>query len=104
LAVANGFRLPEGISDYGMFDTFTGEMDLSWLPWADARTKTLFYRIDKYGKLLTHSKGSSGLRTAGKELFYRLSRLRLKKRFFAAPWEIAVLHRFNRYYNPKCRI
>jgi len=104
LAVQHGFKLPEDMLDYDTFDTFTGKMDLTWLPWADKETKTLFYRIDKYGKLLTHSKGSNIARTVGKELFYRLAKARLKNRVFALPWEISVLHRFNRYYNPKCPI
>ncbi|MCX5677989.1 MAG: radical SAM protein [Candidatus Omnitrophica bacterium] len=101
LAIENGFNLPANMADYDTFDTFTGKMHLSWLPWADKDTKTLFYRIDKYGKLLTHSKGSNMIRTFGKEIFYRISKARLKTKFFAFPWEIEVLHRFNRYYNPK---
>ena len=104
IACKNGFSLPSNMSAYDTFDTYKGEMELSWLPWADSRTKTIFYRIDKYGKLLTHSKGSNPLRSLGKELFYRISRERLKKRFFAFPWEISVLHKFNRYYNPKCPV
>ncbi|MBU0605789.1 MAG: B12-binding domain-containing radical SAM protein [Candidatus Omnitrophica bacterium] len=104
VALENGFSLPRHMSEYDTFDTYKGEMNLTWLPWADEKTKTIFYRIDKYGKLLTHSKGSSPLRTAGKELFYRLSKARLRNRFFAFPWEISVLHKFNRYYNPKCPI
>lgn len=104
LAVRNGFRLPRRMSDYDTFDTFTGRMELTWLPWADKTTKTLFYKIDKYGKLLTHSRGSNLARTMGKEFLYRLARQRLKHRIFAFPWEISVLHRFNRYYNPKCTV
>lgn len=104
LAVENGFSLPKDMADYDTFDTFTGRMNLTWLPWAGTGTKALFYRIDKYGKLLTHSKGSNALRTFAKELFYRISKARLKMRFFAFPWEIWVLHRFNRYYNPKCSV
>jgi hypothetical protein len=104
LACENGFSLPAKMLDYDKFDTYKGLMDLTWLPWADEKTKTLFYRIDKYGKLLTHSSGSNIFRTIGKELFYRIAKNRLRSRFFAFPWEIYVLHRFNRYYNPKCRI
>lgn len=104
LAMENGFRLPKDMADYDTFDTFTGKMDLTWIPWADKDTKTLFYRIDKYGKLLTHSRGSNMMRTIGKEAMYRISKARLKTRCFAFPWEIAVLHRFNRYYNPKCPV
>lgn len=104
LAIKNGFKLPEDMSGYSAFDTFTGEMKPTWLPWADASTQELFYRIDKYGKLLTHSPGSSRLRTAAKNFFYELARLRLRLKVFAFPFEIAVLHRFNRYYNPKCTV
>lgn len=104
LAIENGFRLPKDMSDYDTFDTFTGKMDLTWIPWADKDTKKLFYRIDKYGKLLTHSKGSNMMRTLGKEALYRISKARLKSRFFAFPWEIEILYRFNRYYNPKCPV
>lgn len=96
--------MPKDMSDYDKFDTFGGRMDLAWLPWATPDTKTLFWRIDKYGKLLTHSKGSNLSRTLGKELFYNLSKMRLRKKYFAFPWEISVLHHFNRYYNPKCPI
>ena len=102
LAVENGFKVPDNMSDYDKFDTFTGKMELTWLPWVDKNTKKIFYRIDKYGKLLTHSKGTNALRTFGKEFLFLLSKTRLRSRFFAFPWEIAVLHRFNRYYNPKC--
>jgi radical SAM superfamily enzyme YgiQ (UPF0313 family) len=104
VAVENGFAMPRRMSDYDVFDTYKGMMDPTWLPWADEMTKTVFYRIDKYGKLLTHSKGSSALRTVSKEILYRLARARLRNMFFAVPWEIAVLHRFNRYYNPKCPV
>lgn len=104
IASQSGFSLPANMSEYDRFDTYKGTMELSWLPWADARTKTVFYRIDKYGKMLTHSKGSNIARTIGKEFLYRLSKARLRSRFFAFPWEIAVLHKFNRYYNPKCPV
>ncbi|MFC1577283.1 B12-binding domain-containing radical SAM protein [Candidatus Omnitrophota bacterium] len=103
MARKEGFSLPKDMSGYESFDTFTGEMKLNWLPWADAGTQQLFYRIDKYGKLLTHSPGSSAVRTLGKRFFYEMARLRLRSKFFAMPFEIEVLHRFNRYYNPKCR-
>lgn len=104
LAIENGFQMPDDMSDYDRFDTFAGKMDPTWLPWAGKDTKTLLWRIDKYGKLLTHSKGSNLIRTMGKELFYNIGKMRLKAKCFAFPWEIPVLHRFNRYYNPKCRI
>ena len=104
LALASGFSLPKDMSEYSTFDTFTGEMRLSWLPWADSATPELFYRIDKYGKLLTHSPGSSLVRTIGKNVFYELARFRLSRKCFAVPFEISVLHRFNRYYNPQCRV
>jgi len=104
LAMENGFTPPKNMSDYDKFDTYKGQMELTWLPWADRNTKKLFYRIDKYGKLLTHSKGSNNLRSFGKELFYYIAKMRLKNKVFAFPWEIAVLHRFNRYYNPKCPV
>ena len=104
LAMQNGFSPPKDMSGYDRFDTFAGRMDPTWLPWADENTKTIFYRIDKYGKLLTHSKGSNIVRTLGKDLLYKMSKARLKKKFFAFPWEIAVLYYFNRYYNPKCPV
>ncbi len=104
LALRNGFRLPGDMSEYSAFDTFTGEMKLSWLPWAGGSTQGLFYRLDKYGKLLTHSRGSNPIRTFGKKAFYEMARLRLRRKFFALPFEIFVLHTFNRYYNPKCKI
>jgi len=104
LALQNGFTLPEQKTGYRTFDTFTGEMKPSWLPWADDSTQRLFYRIDKYGKLLTHSPSDSPVRTAGKKLFYELARWRLRRKCFAFPFEISVLHRFNRYYNPQCKI
>ena len=49
-------------------------------------------------------RNTSIARTIAKKLFYQLARLRLKYRFFAFPFEIPVLFRFNRYYNPECRI
>lgn len=106
LAKENGFVPPSpgNIQEYGKFDTYTGEMPITWLPWATDKTKQYFYRIDKYGKLLTHSKGSSFLRSTAKKFFYYLAKLRLRKRFFAFPFEIFILHRFNRYFNPKCSI
>ena len=104
LAKENGFRPPDNIFDYGKFDTFTGEMPITWLPWATAKTRREFYIIDKYGKLLTHSKSSTAIRTVAKKLFYRLAKFRLRRRFFAFPFEIAIMFRFNRYFNPKCPI
>src|SRR3989338_248477 len=58
LALKEGFRPPERTEGYEIFDTFGSRLPLSWLPWADDRTRELFYRIDKYGKLLTHSKST----------------------------------------------
>ncbi|MDD5355414.1 MAG: radical SAM protein [Candidatus Omnitrophica bacterium] len=88
LAVEGGFRLPKSIVDYASFDAYSNTMELTWIPWANKNTKDIFYRIDKYGKLLRHSKGPNILRNLGKNLFYHLSRLRLKHRCFIFPWEI----------------
>ena len=104
MALRNGFTLPQDMSEYDKFDTFGEEMKLAWLPWADESTQRLFYRIDKYGKLLTHAPSSSAVRTVSKKLFYEIARWRLKKKCFVFPFEISVLHRFNRYYNPQCKI
>ncbi len=104
LALKEGFRPPDRTEDYEVFDTFGARLPLTWLPWADERTSKIFYRIDKYGKLLTHSDSTSIIRTISKKLLYHLAVFRLKHRFFAFPFEISVLFRFNRYYNPECRI
>lgn len=104
LALKEGFKPPSRTEDYEIYDTFGTSMPLSWLPWADNNTGKLFFRIDKYGKLLTHSKSTSLLRTWGKKFFYNLAKFRLRHRLFAFPFEIFILFKFNRYYNPKCRI
>lgn len=104
LALQEGLRVPLRTEDYGIYDTFGRSLPLTWLPWADKNTQELFFRIDKYGKLLTHSSSTSTLRTLGKKLFYNLAKFRLKHRFFAFPFEIFVLFKFNRYYNPDCKI
>ena len=90
--------------DYEAYDTFGNTMPLTWLKWADKDTHKLFYRIDKYGKLLTHSDSTSAIRTLGKKFFYYLAKFRFKHRFFAFPFELFFLFKFNRYYNPKCKI
>jgi len=104
LALKEGFRPPANSEDYGSYDAFGSSMALTWLPWADEKTSRLFFKIDKYGKLLTHSESTSTIRTLGKKIFYNLAKFRLKNRFFAFPFEIFVLFRFNRYYNPNCKI
>jgi radical SAM superfamily enzyme YgiQ (UPF0313 family) len=104
LALKEGFVPPPKTEDYDVYDTFGKTMTLSWLPWANKRTSELFFRIDKYGKLLTHSASTSSVRTLAKRFLYRLARFRLKRRWFAFPFEISILFRFNRYYNPKCRL
>ena len=104
LALREGFKPPVKTEDYENYDSFGDKLQLSWLPWASESTKKLFYRIDKYGKLLTHSKSTSLIRTFGKKFFYNLAKFRLKHRFFACPFEIFILFKFNRYYNPKCKI
>lgn len=104
LALREGYEPPARTEDYEIFDTFGYALPISWLPWAGNNTSKLFYRIDKYGKLLTHSKSTSPLRTFGKKLFYNLAKFRLRHRFFSFPFEIFILFKFNRYYNPKCRI
>ncbi|MDO8603541.1 MAG: radical SAM protein [Candidatus Omnitrophota bacterium] len=104
LAIKEGFKLPQKTEDYEIYDAFGRSIPITWLPWADKNTSELFYRIDKYGKLLTHSKSTSLLRTFGKKFFYNLAKFRLKNRFFAFPFEIFILLRFNRYYNPDCKI
>ncbi|UCB56938.1 MAG: B12-binding domain-containing radical SAM protein [Candidatus Omnitrophota bacterium] len=104
LALQEGFRPPLTTEDYEIYDTFGGSMPISWLPWQNKNTRELFFRIDKYAKLLTRSKSTSALRTLGKNLFHNMAKFRLKHRFFAFPFEIFVLFRFNRYYNPDCKI
>lgn len=101
IAIKSGYKVPENITGYGKFNVYGTDMDLAWLPWANKNTKEIFNRIDKYGKLLTHSKSSSPVRSCAKELLYRISKARLRSRHFAFPWEIWVLYNFNRYYNPK---
>lgn len=103
LALKEGFEPPSRTEDYEIYDTFGKTMPLTWLPWADKRTSELFYRIDKYGKLLTHSGSTSAIRTLGKKFFYHLARFRFRHRFFAFPFELFFLFKFNRYYNPRCK-
>jgi radical SAM superfamily enzyme YgiQ (UPF0313 family) len=98
LAVREGFEPPRQAADWAGFNTFYGEMKLEWLPWATKTTPRVFYRIDKYGKLLSHGPSTSFLRTLGKKLCYFCAKLRLRFKFFYFPLEIFVLHRFNRYY------
>jgi len=104
LAIREGFKPPLSTEGYDIYDSFGNSMPLSWLPWADEKTRILFYRIDKYGKLLTHSKSSSLIRSIGKKVFYYLAKFRLKNMFFLFPFEIAILFKFNRYYNPGSKI
>lgn len=98
LAIKAGFKPPKQSIDWGGYNTFYGDMELEWLPWATRATPRIFYRIDKYGKLLNHAPSSSFLRTLGKKICYFLSKSRLKHRFFYFPIEIFILHHFNRYY------
>ncbi|MFC1632500.1 hypothetical protein ACFL2I_08105, partial [Candidatus Omnitrophota bacterium] len=102
LAVSQGFKPPEATSGWSVFDTFENrKMDLSWLPWADKHTVDLFYKIDKFGKLLTHDPTNKWYRTLGKKILYHSARTRLEKRMFAFPFEIFLLNRFNRYVSAK---
>lgn len=101
LAIRGGFKPPGCSIDWGGFNTFYGDMKLEWLPWATKRTAKIFYRIDKYGKLLNHGPSTSFLRTMGKKICFFLAKIRLKYRFFYFPVEIFLLHRFNRYYLDK---
>jgi hypothetical protein len=73
-------------------------MKLEWLRWATKKTPQILYRIDKYGKLLNRGQSTSFIRTLGKNILYFLAKFRLKHRFFFFPFEIFILHRFNRYY------
>jgi radical SAM superfamily enzyme YgiQ (UPF0313 family) len=98
LALKQGHRPPQRSSGWAGYNTFYGDMRLEWLPWANKSTPRVFYRIDKYGKLLNHSSNSSFIRTLGKKICYHLARFRLSNRFFFFPFEIFLLHRFNRYY------
>lgn len=104
LSLKEGFRPPLRTEDYAIYDVFGASMPLTWLPWATEKTKMIFYRIDKYGKLLTHSRSTSFLRTMGKKFLYCLAKFRLKMMFFAFPFEISILFKFNRYYNSKSKI
>lgn len=104
LALKEGLKPLTRTEDYEIYDTFGTSMPLTWLPWADKNTRELFFRIDKYGKLLTHSKSTSLIRTIGKKFFYYLAKFRLRHRFFTFPFEIFILFKFNRYYSPNCKI
>ncbi|MBU2541458.1 MAG: B12-binding domain-containing radical SAM protein [Candidatus Omnitrophica bacterium] len=98
LAIKQGHKPPKHSCEWGGYNTFYGDMKLEWLPWANKETARIFYRIDKYGKLLNHAPSTTLLRTLGKKICYYLSRFRLHNRFFFLPFEIFLLHRFNRYY------
>lgn len=104
LALKEGFHPPQTTEGYAMYDSFGSTMPLDWIPWVNRNTRELFFRMDKYGKLLTHSKSTSLIRTLGKKIFAELAKFRLKHRIFVFPFELFFLFKFNRYYNPKCKI
>ena len=105
LAIKEGFIPPNRNSGWGVFDAFDNrDMNLTWLPWADRNTIELFYRMDKYSKLLTHSPSDMWYRTIAKKIFYLAARERLKRRFFSFPFELYFQNKFNRYFNPDCKI
>lgn len=100
LAIKGGLKPPQRAKDWAGYNTFYGDTKLEWLPWATKATSRIFYRIDKYGKLLNHAPSTSFLRSLGKKICYLLARARLKHKFFYFPVEIFILHRFNRYCYP----
>jgi radical SAM superfamily enzyme YgiQ (UPF0313 family) len=98
VAVKEGLNPPKRSMDWRGYHSFYGDMKMEWLPWADKNTPEVFYRIDKYGKLLNHARGVSVIRNIGKKICYFLAKTRLKHKIFCFPFEIAILYRFNRYY------
>lgn len=99
LAIKEGFRPPQRVAEYESYDVFFASFKLDWLPWADDETLRKFHIIDGYAKMLTHNPSNTWVRTLGKRVLWQIARFRMMQRFFAYPFEVFLMYKYNRYYS-----
>tara|TARA_B100000315_G_scaffold69738_1_gene63540 strand:- start:4274 stop:5752 length:1479 start_codon:yes stop_codon:yes gene_type:complete len=102
LALQNGFIPPERQEDWGKIDNFDMRNREEFLPWLSREKLDTYYFIDKYVKLMNHSKSTSWWRTFIKYFFHYTSNLRLKHAYFKHPFEVFTWEKFanRQFYNP----
>jgi len=100
LAVGGGYKIPGNPFEYKELDTMDGDIDITWASYKGLRGTSLALKLNlmnKYACLLTHGKGTSLARSAGKKILAYLARFRLRHDFYRFPFEIDILARYNRY-------
>ena len=96
-AIKNGFKPPKSTAEWAKFDIVNSKnMELSWLPWVDKKTRNNFYLIDKCAIHLNRTEYGNWWQSMAKKVLHETAKFRLKRRFFAFPAELYV---FGWYYS-----
>ena len=100
LAVGGGYTIPKSPLEYRDLDTMDGNIDIKWASYKGLQGTALALKLNlmnKYACLLTHGKGTSWIRTLGKNSLAYFARFRLTHDYYEYPFEIGILARYNRY-------
>jgi hypothetical protein len=100
LAVGGGYTIPKNPLEYKDLDTMDGDIDIKWASYKGLKGTALALKLNlmnKYACLLTYGKGTSWIRTLGKNILAHFARFRLLHDYYEFPFEIGILARYNRY-------
>lgn len=91
LALKEGFRPPDSTEGWGKYDILAGTFRLNWLPWGTEAKRRTLYSIDKYAKYLDRARYADNsdpfFKKLAKRVLYELALWRMKRHFFAFPFE-----------------
>jgi len=96
-----GYVMPDNPLDFKEYDSFDGDIDITWAQYYDEAGKILSKKINimnRYASMLTHSHTSTILRTLAKKILRVFAIYRLRNNEYRFRFEILLLHKFNRYY------
>jgi len=97
-----GFSIPDSPIGFKDFDSFDGDMDISWSSYYGVTGKQLSNKINlmnRYASLLTHNHSSTVFRTISKKIIRFFAKYRLLNNYYKYPFEIYILHQFSSYYS-----
>lgn len=96
-----GYSMPSDPIAFKEYDSFDGDMQITWARYYGLQGVALSKKINlmnRYASLLTHNYSSTFARYVGKKILRVFAVFRLKNNFYRFPFEIYILHMFNRYY------
>lgn len=98
LAREEGFVPPEKTEDWDVFDVFEKKLNITWLKWASKNDIGDIKKINKYGIMLDNScigENQPKMKKILKNLFFKISKFRLKNSFYKFPIDIFLYDMFS---------